>query len=240
MTPLPRSFYARDAVPVARDLLGATLVRILPSGALLVATIVETEAYRRDDPASHSHRGPTNRNRSMFGPPGNAYVYVIYGMYDCLNAVCEATGEGAAVLIRALEPRSGIEIMWANRFPDDVPPRWLRKDPMAEPDRLVGLMSGPGKLCRALAIRRADHDGTSLTDPVPCDRAGSDRIVVTAPGEAELRLLPGRSWPLGENAIDTSSRIGITKATDRPWRFLIAGNRFVSAATGRSGRPSPR
>ena len=111
MKPLERAFYARDTLTVARDLLGRRLVR-LRDGERLSGTIVEVEAYIGEgDSACHASRGPTRRNASMYGPPGHAYVYMIYGMYHCLNLVTERDGFAAAVLIRALEPIEGLETM---------------------------------------------------------------------------------------------------------------------------------
>ena len=141
LRPLPRRFYARDSIDLARDLLGRLLVR--EAGAVrVVGRIVEAEAYRPDDPASHSFRGPTRRNASMFGGAGRAYVYISYGMHHCMNVTA---GGGAAVLLRALEPVEGMEEMARRRGVADV--------------RL--LCSGPGRLCQALGISLAD-DGTDL------------------------------------------------------------------------------
>lgn len=137
---LEPSFFARSALDVAPALIGVELVFKGTSGL-----IVETEAYLADDPAAHSFRGPTPRNRSMFGPPGHAYVYHIYGMHWCLNAVCLP---GTAVLIRALEPVSGVATMRRRRSVEDV--------------RL--LCAGPGRLCQALGIDRR-HDGLPLSEP---------------------------------------------------------------------------
>lgn len=140
---LPRRFYARDAIAVARDLLGKVLVHGETAGI-----IVETEAYPGgDDLASHSAAGITKRTRVMFGPPGHAYVYFSYGMHTCMNVVVEPEGTGAGVLIRALEPILGLEIMRKRR-------------PAAHWDR--DLASGPGKLTQALGITLDDY-GADLT-----------------------------------------------------------------------------
>lgn len=136
---LDRGFYARDTVNVAKDLLGKILVRRL-NDHILSGMIVETEAYRSsDDPASHSYRGMTNRNRVMFGEVGYSYVYFTYGMYYCLNIVAkDADTKAGAVLIRALEPLKGIEIMKKNRDKE-----------------LYNLTNGPGKLTQALKIDKS-------------------------------------------------------------------------------------
>ncbi|MDN5339898.1 MAG: DNA-3-methyladenine glycosylase [Euryarchaeota archaeon] len=143
---LPPSFYERDTVTVAKDLLGCLLVRQDEAGTTM-GWIVEVEAYLRDDPAAHSYRGETPRNQAMFGPAGHAYVYRIYGLHTCFNVVTGPEGTGEAVLVRALEPAVGIELMQARRGTDD---------PFA-------LASGPGKLTQALNITM-DLDGTSLSD----------------------------------------------------------------------------
>jgi len=140
---LRREFYDRPTIDVARDLLGKVVVHGPTAGI-----IVETEAYPGgDDLASHSARGITDRTRVIFGPPGHAYVYFIYGMYECLNIVAEPAGKPGCVLVRALEPVAGIEIM-------------QRRRPAAR--RLEDLASGPGKLTLAMAITRA-HYGVDMT-----------------------------------------------------------------------------
>ena len=175
--------FSAPADIVARQLIGVT---VLVNG--VGGRIVETEAYDRADPASHAFSGPTERNASMFGPPAHAYVYRSYGIHWCLNFVCREAGHGAGVLLRALEPVAGLDIMRA------------RRDALDE--RL--LCSGPGKLCQALGVTRA-HDGMWL--------AGAPfELLPAAPG---LAIVEG-------------PRIGISKAVDVPWRFGLAGSRFLS------------
>jgi DNA-3-methyladenine glycosylase len=181
--PVPADFWKQPVVALARALIGTSLL-IDGVGGL----IVETEAYDIDDPASHSYGGPRGRNRVMFGPPGHAYVYRIYGIHWCLNFVGGAH-PGSAVLIRAIEPTSGIGAM--------TPRRGL-SDPRA-------LCSGPGKLAQALAITNA-LDGAPLDQPPFALSLGPAVPIVTGP------------------------RIGISKAVDHPWRFGLAGSRFLSRA----------
>jgi DNA-3-methyladenine glycosylase len=151
---LKRNFYEKPAVEVARRLLGKVLVHGPAAGI-----IVETEAYLgRDDLAAHSARGITDRTRVIFGPPGHAYVYFIYGMYECLNIVAEPEGEPGCVLVRALEPVAGLDVM-------------KRRRPAAR--RLEDLASGPGRLTLAMGITRADN-GVDIT---------RGRLVVREPAE---------------------------------------------------------
>ncbi len=155
--------------------------------------IVEVEAYDQGDPASHSHSGPTDRNRSMFGPPGHAYVYRSYGLHWCLNLVCREAGHGAGVLIRAVEPMAGLAQMRARRGVEDL--------------RL--LCAGPGRVGQALGITRA-LDGRPLeAQPFALWAAPADLTVACGP------------------------RIGISRAKEQPWRFVLAGSPFLS-------RPLPR
>jgi len=170
---ISREFYGRNTIDVARDLLGKTLVRELPAEGRVALRIVETEAYiGENDKASHASKGMTARNSVMFGEPGHAYVYLIYGMYNCLNLVTEKNGFPAAVLIRAGEPVEGIEIMAS-----------LRKKANKPQD----IASGPGKLCSAMDITRALNgadvckkgalyveDGPAVKDIVACPRIGVD------------------------------------------------------------------
>lgn len=150
-------FFDRPAESVARDLIGATFLVDGVGGR-----VVETEAYDAGDPASHSFRGATARNAPMFGPPGRAYVYRVYGLHWCFNIVCDAVGAGSAVLVRALEPTSGIETMRARRGVVDV------RD----------LCSGPGKLCQALAINGALNGASVLEAPMALSMATSAPTII--------------------------------------------------------------
>ena len=148
--------------------------------------IVETEAYRPEDPACHAYKGPTMRNRNIFGPPGIAYVYLSYGIHKLLNVVCEPEGVGSAVLIRALRPVEGQDLMTRRR------------------GRTRDLCNGPGRLTQALGVDLA-YDGHDLTS-------------------GDLKISDGAR---PEGIVETT-RIGITRGTELPWRYLIEGDRNVS------------
>jgi DNA-3-methyladenine glycosylase len=194
---LPVSFFARPAELVARELLGARLVSVL-AGARTAGRIVETEAYLGyDDPASHGYRHRRHaQNEALFGPPGTWYVYRSYGIHWCANLVCGTAGQASAVLLRAVEPVLGLDIMRARRG--------------AVADR--ALASGPGKLCQALAITRA-QDGVFMR------RSGVTVISRAEPAPA-VRVTP---------------RIGITKAADWPLRFVANGSPWASRSSARAG-----
>jgi len=194
---LPLSFYEQDAIAVARALLGCRLVH-REDGVTTAGRIVETEAYLQGDPAAHSFRGKTRRTSVLFGPPGHAYVYFVYGMHWCVNVVTGGGGNRGAVLLRALEPVEGIAAMEERRGTREL--------------RL--LCSGPGRLTQALAIT-GELNGSSL---------------ITGP----LRILspdgiPGhRQGGAGAEEIVQTTRVGISRAQDKPYRFYLKANPFVS------------
>jgi DNA-3-methyladenine glycosylase len=207
MDALPGSFYERPVLEVARDLIGCTVVHGETAGV-----IVETEAYHQQEPASHAYVGLTPRTSTLFGPPGIAYVYRSYGIHALFNAVCELEGVGAAVLIRALRPIAGLELMRRRRSGrpasaggGEAGRRGGAQGAGARAMTDRELCSGPGRLTQALGIELGEN-GTSL---------------VSGP----VRILPReRRAP----EIVASTRIGITKAAALPWRFSLAGDENVS------------
>jgi DNA-3-methyladenine glycosylase len=191
-------WFNRSAVTVAPELIGCTLVHQLPDGQQLRGMIVETEAYQSGDPACHAYRKQTKRNQIMFGDPGYVYVYLIYGMYHCVNVVTDRAGEPSAVLIRALE---------------------------LEPDTLVSILlkpreksekvaAGPGKLCRAMQID-LDLYGTKL-------EIGQAMWVEDRSLEWQSKL------DTGSIVLTQTTRIGITQGMELPWRWYVTGCRAVS------------
>ena len=188
MKALDARFFERSVHEVARELIGCEL-RVDGVGGV----IVETESYARDDPACHAYVGLTTRTATLFGPAGRAYVYLSYGIHSMLNVVAEPEGSAAAVLIRALEPRVGIEQMIRRRRRSD----------------LRDLCSGPGKLAEALGIG-LELNGASLSAP---------------PFELRARAA---EWQRVE--IATGPRIGISRATELPWRFCATGSPYLSRA----------
>jgi DNA-3-methyladenine glycosylase len=201
ITPLGRAFFARDPRRVARELLGKVLVR-QGTDSHLTARIVEVEAYLGEkDPAAHAAVGRTARNSVLFGPPGCAYVYFIYGNHYCLNVSCEPEGKAGSVLFRALEPLTGIEEMARARRIEVSCPGGQFKDPRK-------ITSGPGRLSEAFGITRARDNGCDLTS-----RGGSLWIGQDGYRSRRIRVTP---------------RIGITQAAENPLRYILDGNPFVS------------
>ncbi len=194
MTALEPDFYDRPVVEVARDLIGCTL-----SHGACAGMIVETEAYHESEPACHAYVGLTPRTRTLFAAPGRAYVYRSYGIHALVNAVCEPEGVGAAVLIRALEPTAGIELM-----------RLRRGQIGGRAPRDHELCSGPGKLTQALAISLADNEADLATGPVriasrvawrrAAGAGGRHAHRHHARGRAAVALLPRRQPPRLEAA----------------------------------------
>ena len=200
LKPLPHDFYLRDPRVVSRHLLGKILVR-REKRKLLTARIVEVEAYLgENDPASHSASGRTLRNDVLFGPPGHSYVYFIYGNHFLFNVSCLPDGEAGGVLFRALEPIEGIREM--------AEARGVAVNPDSGVADLRKLTSGPGRLAEAFGITRERDNDKDLTS------ARSDLFIV------EDGFRPGR--------VEITARIGITKAAERPLRYIIAKNKFVS------------
>jgi DNA-3-methyladenine glycosylase len=206
VTSLKQDFFNRDPRKVARALLGKLLVRKTPHG-ILAGRIVETEAYLgQDDAASHSAVGRTNRNAALFGPPGHAYVYFIYGNHYCLNVSCLPDGVPGGVLFRAFEPVAGIERMADARGIELATEADHRKI-----SDLRKISSGPGRMAEALDVTRARDNEKNFMSP-----------------RSDLRLVDDG---YRVRHITVTARIGITKSADHPLRYFIAGNPFVSGRT---------
>jgi DNA-3-methyladenine glycosylase len=197
---LPVGFFERSAELVARELIGALIVSTVDQ-CPTAGRIVETEAYLGyDDPASHGYRHRRHaQNVALYGPPASWYVYRSYGMHWCANLVCQAERSGSAVLLRAVEPLEGLEVMQKRRGTDFM----------------EALCAGPGRLCQALGITRANLDGTVM-------RRSPVRVAAAGDWEGEITVTP---------------RIGITKAADWPLRFTATGSRFASRRSATS-KPS--
>ena len=216
---LPRAFFETRPELVAPRLLGKVLAHSGSDGEILSGRIVEVEAYlgphnEPPDPAAHAHRGPTPRNMVLFGLPGHAYVYSIYGRYFCLNISCEAEGQAGCVLLRALEPLSGLKRMATNRR---LPAEMARSDAF-----LRQLTSGPSRLCLALGVTRPTHNGLDVT-------GASSPLQVCEDGFSL------------EEALATP-RIGINprnEAVDWPLRFAVPGNICVSGPKSLKGKRVP-
>lgn len=241
--PLPQSFYARDARLVARDLIGCCLVRREPQ--VLVAQIVETEAYLPGDPASHSFRGLTARNAVMFGPAGYAYVYLIYGNHHCLNVVTGERGHGAAVLLRAAVPLAGIAAMAWNRgltkndtrdtheVRDGRNTSVYRRNSGTSETRpgstglsqrqMRNLCNGPGKLAQAFGITREAHNGCILFE------ARRAPLVLSA-------NVPAGGLDRSLMTVVQDRRVGISRAVEEQWRYLTPDSGCVSRKPGPNAR----
>jgi len=205
--PLTGPFFARDPRRVARQLLGKILIREVP-GKRLAARIVEVEAYLgTGDPSAHAAAGRTLRNTVLFGPPGHAYVYFIYGNHYCLNVSCETEGKAGGVLFRAMEPLSGIDDMArARRLELRGPEDWPK------------LTSGPGRLCQAFSITRTHDNGRDLTSPASSLWIGDDgyrpraismtpRVGITKAADMPLRyFIKGNSFVSGTKKIPPSAK----------------------------------
>lgn len=204
---LPAGFYERPTLEVAHDLIGKVLVHRSDDG-VTTGMIVEAEAYiGEDDPACHAAVGRTVRNAPLYGPPGIAYVYLNYGLHNMVNAVTEADGHPAAILIRALEPLDGLPLMRKRRA---LAP-WRKGKPVV-PDH--ELCRGPGNLTRAMGITLADNLRSLTRQPLTIRDEGLPAPLVV--------------W---------DARIGIRVGTDRPWRASIAGHRSVSARVVTTSNP---
>jgi len=197
---LRRAFFDRDPRTVARDLLGKLIVR-REGRRQIAGRVVEVEAYLgAGDLAAHAAAGHTARNAVLWGPPGHAYVYFIYGVHYCLNISCLPDGKAGCVLIRALEPVNGIANMAKARGLADVD--------LTSPRDLRRLANGPGKLCEALGITRPRNNAKDMLSPASDLQAMSDGFRV--------------------DEVAVTQRIGITKSAELPLRYVIAGNAFLS------------
>ncbi len=187
----------RRATAIAPELIGCTLVRHFPDGTQYRGLIVETEAYEPGDPACHAYRRRTNRNAVMFGPPGGCYVYLIYGMYHCINVVTDAEDVPCAVLIRALQM-------------EQIPP-WVNEKQRQKPQKIA---AGPGKLCRVLKIDLS-LNGTLLQP---------DQPLWLEPRSHTFQ----QSLDTDKTCLVQTTRIGLTKGVDLPWRWYVADCPAVS------------
>jgi DNA-3-methyladenine glycosylase len=208
MERLGAAFYNNDTLTVAQQLLGCELVHETPEG-MTAGIIVETEGYVTGDPACHAYRRQTMRNAAMFGPAGTLYVYQIYNHYNCINVVTSPEGVGEAVLIRALEPTEGIELM-ADRRNEAFKTGFERyRNNTVDPSTTKGfrnLCNGPGKLTIALGISRQRDNNSSLL---------TDAIYIRGPIQTGFDMV-------------TTTRIGLTQGVDLPYRYYINDNPFVS------------
>jgi DNA-3-methyladenine glycosylase len=209
MQRLPLDFYQQhDTLTLAQLLLGCELVHESQEGRT-AGIIVETEGYITGDPACHAYRRETKRNAAMFGPAGTLYVYQIYNHYNCVNVVMGPEGVGEAVLIRALEPTEGIDLMALRRneaFKTGFERYRNNTIDAQTPDGLKNLANGPGKLVIALGISRTEHNFSSLI---------TGDISIRGPVLHDFEMV-------------TTTRIGIKFGADLPYRYYVKGNRFIS------------
>lgn len=212
LKPLPRSFYIRSTLQVARDLLGKNIICIF-NHKLLIGRIVEVEAYCNNDPASHSFRKMTKRNQVMFWMGGHLYVYFTYGMHFCANVVTGREGSGEAVLIRAVEPITGLEMMMKNRTKKNksasITPSNKASSKLQSNNAqnyLHNLTNGPAKFCEAFNITTKEN-GLDLL---------SSKIIIT------------HGIVFSNKSIARSSRIGISIGLEKKWRFYVKENPWVS------------
>lgn len=209
MQKLPLDFYQQhDTLTLAQLLLGCELVHESQEGRT-AGIIVETEGYITGDPACHAYRRETKRNAAMFGPAGTLYVYQIYNHYNCVNVVMGPEGVGEAVLIRALEPTEGIDLMALRRneaFKTGFERYRNNTIDAQTPDGLKNLANGPGKLVIALGISRTEHNFSSLI---------TGDISIRGPVLHDFEMV-------------TTTRIGIKFGADLPYRYYVKGNRFIS------------
>ena len=214
MPPFPKQFYAaHGTLELARRLLGCEFVHASAIGTT-AGIIVETEGYLADDPGSHAFRRKTARNAAMFGPAGTLYAYQIYNHYTCINVVSEREGIGEAVLIRALEPTIGIDLMVRRRneaFQRGFARYRDKTVDASTPAGLRGLANGPAKLTIAMGMTIEEHNASSL----------SGGAVFIRPAKAQ-----GRGE--GVHAIVTTTRIGLSQGAELAYRYYLAANRFVS------------
>ncbi|GAB3724159.1 DNA-3-methyladenine glycosylase [Spirosoma lituiforme] len=210
MPKLPIDFYQNhDTMTMAQLLLGCELVHESTEEGTTAGIIVETEAYITGDPACHAYRRQTTRNAAMFGPAGTLYVYQIYNHYNCINIVAGPEGVGEAVLIRALQPTEGIELMGTRRneaFKTGFARYRNNTIDHTTADGERNLANGPGKLTIALGISRSEHNFSSLT---------TGAISIRGPVLHDFDMV-------------TTTRIGLTYGADLPYRFYVKGNRYIS------------
>jgi len=197
-----KSFFEKSTIDVAKSLLGKYIVHKTNKGDI-VGKIVEVEAYLKDDPSSHSFKGKNERNKSMFLHSGTIYIYLIYGMYYCFNVVTNKKDVGEAVLIRALEPVSGIYLMEENRGVENINYEYNTK-------KIINLCNGPGKWVMAFGLDKR-YDGVDLLS-----------------SKSNLKIMYQEPKKKKEFEIVETTRIGITKGAYLPHRFYIKNNEFIS------------